>query len=198
MKILLTGFEPFGGETVNPSWQAALKTAEKIDFAEVLTVCLPVEYYKSVEIAIKAVDDFCPDAVLLTGQAGGRTCVSFENIAVNIADSDTPDNAGKALHTVNFTGGPDRLFSSLPLKEMVDAVNKIGLPAYISQNAGRFVCNHVFYGVLKHISDNNLNIKAGFAHVPFIPAQTVNKPERPSMSLENITECMFAALAVLR
>ncbi|MBO4392088.1 MAG: pyroglutamyl-peptidase I [Clostridia bacterium] len=198
MRILLTGFEPFGGEEVNPSWQAVLKAAKKIDFAEISTVCLPVEYYRSVDAAIKAVNDFCPDAVLLTGQAGGRTCVSFENAAVNIADSDTGDNAGRTLHTVNCQGGPDRLFSTLPVKEMVDAVNKSGFPAYISQNAGRFVCNHVFYGVLKYVSENKSDIKVGFAHVPFIPAQTVNKPEKPSMSLENIADCLVAALEVLK
>lgn len=197
MKILLTGFEPFGGEEVNPSWLSVEEVARKADFAVITPILLPVEYFSSVEKAVKAITIISPDVVLSVGQAGGRACVSFENTAVNISDSDTPDNSGKILHSVNCENGPEKLFSTLPLRDMVDAVNAKGLPAYISQNAGRFVCNHVFYGILKHISDNRLNIKAGFAHVPFIPAQTVSKPERPSMSLENINETLIAALSAL-
>ena len=197
MKILLTGFEPFGGEEINPSWEAVVRVAKKADFAKITPLLLPTEYYVSVDVAVNAIKELRPDAVLSVGQAGGRASVSFENVAVNIADSDLPDNSGRILHTVNCYGGPDRLFSTMPLKEMVDAVNKRGFPAYISHNAGRFVCNHVFYGVMKYILDEGLNIKAGFSHVPFLPGQTLQKPDKPSMSLENITEALLAALSAL-
>ncbi|MBQ6172229.1 MAG: pyroglutamyl-peptidase I [Clostridia bacterium] len=198
MKILLTGFEPFGGEEINPSWMTVKLIADTQPSADIFPLLLPVEYYKSVDVAINAVNDFAPDIILSVGQAGGRTCVNFENVAVNIADSDTPDNAGVILHTVNRINGPDRLYSTLPLAEMAEAINKKGFPVKISQNAGRFVCNHVFYGILNYISDHKLDIKAGFAHVPYIPSQTVKMPDRPSMSLENITECINAALSVLK
>ncbi len=198
MKILLTGFEPFGGEEINPSWMAVKSIADTLASDDIFPLLLPVEYYKSVDAAINAVNVFGPDVILSVGQAGGRTCVNFENVAVNIADSDTPDNAGVIIHTVNRINGPDRLYSTLPLAEMAEAVNKRGFPVKISQNAGRFVCNHVFYGILNYISDHKLDIKAGFAHVPYIPLQTVKMPDRPSMSLENITECLNEALSVLK
>jgi pyroglutamyl-peptidase len=198
MKILLTGFEPFGGEEINPSWMAVKSIADTLASDDIFPLLLPVEYYKSVDAAINAVNVFGPDVILSVGQAGGRTCVNFENVAVNIADSDTPDNAGVIIHTVNRINGPDRLYSTLPLAEMAEAVNKRGFPVKISQNAGRFVCNHVFYGILNYISANKLEIKAGFAHVPYIPLQTVKMPDRPSMSLENITECLNEALSVLK
>ncbi len=198
MKILLTGFEPFGGEKINPSWMAVKAIADTQYSFDIFPLLLPVEYYKSVDAVINTINSFEPDVVLSVGQAGGRTCVNFENVAVNIADSDTADNAGVILHTVNCKNGPDRLYSTLPLTEMAKAVNSMGFPVKISQNAGRFVCNHVFYGVLNYISDNKPDIIAGFAHVPYIPEQTVKMPDRPSMSLENITECIIAALSVLK
>ena len=197
MRILLTGFEPFGGETINPSWQAVQSVAGRGCFADVHTVLLPTEYYRSVSVAVAAIDDLSPDIVLSVGQAGGRTAVSFERVAVNIVDSDVPDNAGNVFHTVNCFGGKDQLFSTLPLDEMVEKVRRNGLPAYVSENAGRFVCNHVFYGILKHIAERGLNVKAGFCHVPYIPEQTTDKPFKPSMSLDNITDSIVAALAVL-
>ena len=197
MKILLTGFDPFGGENVNPSWLAVCAAAEKIGFADVKTLLLPTEYYASVNKVTDAINEFRPDAVVSVGQAGGRASVSFEHVAVNIIDSDTPDNAGVSLHSLNCTDGPDKFESTLPINEMVKAVNEAGLPAYISASAGRFVCNHVFYGVSKYVSDNSLPIKVGFIHVPFIPKQTVSRPNTASMSLENITESLVCALSVL-
>lgn len=197
MKILLTGFDPFGGENINPSWLAVCAAAEKIGFADVKTLLLPTEYYSSVNIATEAIKTFMPDVVVSVGQAGGRASVSFERVAVNVIDSDTPDNAGVSLHTVNCPDGPDKFETTLPVNEMVKAVNDSGLPAYISESAGRFVCNHVFYGLSKYVSDNSLPVKVGFVHVPFIPKQTVARPNTASMSLENITESLVSALSVL-
>ncbi|MBQ4627663.1 MAG: pyroglutamyl-peptidase I, partial [Clostridia bacterium] len=148
MKILLTGFDPFGGEKINPSWQAVCAAAEKIDFAEVKTLLVPTEYFTSVKKAVTAIGEFSPDVVVSVGQAGGRASVSFERVAVNIIDSDSPDNTGLRLHSLNCEGGADKIFSTLPVEDMVKAVNASGLPAYVSESAGRFVCNHLFYGLL--------------------------------------------------
>lgn len=197
MKILLTGFDPFGGEKINPSWQAVCAAAEKIDFAEVKTLLVPTEYFTSVKKAVKAIEEFSPDVVVSVGQAGGRASVSFERVAVNIIDSDSPDNTGLRLHSLNCEGGADKIFSTLPVEDMVKAVNASGLPAYVSESAGRFVCNHLFYGLLKYAFDNALPIRVGFIHVPFIPEQTVSRPNVASMSLENIADSIVSALTVL-
>ncbi len=197
MKILLTGFDPFGGETINPSWQAVCKTAEKINFAVVKTLLIPTEYYTSVKTAVSAIERFSPDVVICVGQAGGRASVNIERIAVNIADSDHADNAGVCLHTVNCPNGPEKLCTLLPVQNMADAINSVGLPALVSDNAGRFVCNHLFYGLLKYVSDNKLPINVGFIHVPFVPEQTISRPNVPSMSLTNISDSILAALSVL-
>lgn len=173
--ILLTGFEPFGGETVNPSWEAAQQAAAVLvaegQFA--VAVQLPCVFGASIDALAAAVRAHQPDSVLCVGQAGGRTEISLERVAVNIDDARIPDNAGnQPIDEPVRAGGPAAYFSTLPLKRSLRAVMEAGLPAAVSQTAGTYVCNHVFYGLMDLLArDRVTTARGGFIHVPFSTEQ---------------------------
>lgn len=173
--ILLTGFEPFGGETVNPSWEAAQQAAAVLvaegQFA--VAVQLPCVFGASIDALAAAVRAHQPDLVLCVGQAGGRTEISLERVAVNIDDARIPDNAGnQPIDEPVRAGGPAAYFSTLPLKRSLRAVMEAGLPAAVSQTAGTYVCNHVFYGLMDLLArDRVTTARGGFIHVPFSTEQ---------------------------
>ncbi|NLN42072.1 MAG: pyroglutamyl-peptidase I [Clostridiales bacterium] len=198
MKILITAFEPFGGEKVNPALEAMKLLPDKIGEAQILKLELPTVFKKSIEKVWQHIDEYEPDIVISLGQAGGRACISIERVAINIDDTTMADNEGNMpVDQPIFKDGENAYFSNLPIKNMVEDIKKAGIPANISNTAGTYVCNHVMYGVLYKIHKEKLDIKAGFIHVPFIPEQVVNKPERASMSLENIVKAVEIACRVL-
>ncbi|WP_028280621.1 pyroglutamyl-peptidase I [Arthrobacter sp. H5] len=172
--ILLTGFEPFGGETVNPSWLAVRQTADKLNAEGVpaTAVELPCVFHESIETLRRAIADHGPELVLCVGQAGGRDGVSLERIAINIDDARIPDNKGnQPIDSSVSAGGPAAYFSTLPIKQCLGDIGGAGIPAMVSQTAGTYVCNHVFYGLMDLLATQNDGARGGFIHVPFSTEQ---------------------------
>ena len=199
MKILLTGFDPFGGEPVNPAEEAVKRVRDNINGVEVIKITIPTVQTKSVEAIEKAIELHNPDIVISVGQAGGRFDITPERVAINIDDFRIPDNEGnQPTDEIIQADGKAAYFSNLPVKAMVKHMNDNGIPATLSNTAGTFVCNHVMYGILYMIDKKYPNIKGGFIHVPYIPSQVVTKPNIPSMSASDITKglelCIKAAI----
>ena len=195
--ILLTGFEPFNGAAINPSWEAvrALDGWSGPGFA-VVARQLPCVFGAANDALRTAVSTLRPDVVIAVGQAGGRSEISLERIAINVDDATIRDNAGaQPIDVPVVADGPAAYFSTLPVKAIVRALRLRGFPAGVSQTAGTFVCNHVFYGLMHHTAGQAL--KAGFIHVPFLPEQAADRPERPpSMALRDIVDALRIAVEV--
>ena len=195
MKILLTAFTPFDGESINPALEAMKLLPDKIGNLAVLKLEVPTVFGKSAKLAIEKIEREKPDFVLSIGQAGGRAEITPERIAINIDDAGIPDNEGnQPTDRPIYPDGENAYFSTLPVKAIVEAIKREGIPASISNSAGTYVCNHLMYSVLYSIKKNALPIKAGFIHVPYIPEQTVNKKDKASLSLEEIVRGLEAAL----
>ncbi|MFI2200248.1 pyroglutamyl-peptidase I [Streptomyces sp. NPDC020192] len=175
-RVLITGFAPFGGASVNPSWQAArLVAAEPPAGLTVTAAELPCVFGESVEALREAVHASAPDLVLCLGQAGGRPGVTVERVAVNLDDARIPDNKGRQpIDEAVVPGGPAAYFSSLPVKACVAAVRAAGVPAAVSHTAGTFVCNHVAYGLGHLIATELSHVRGGFVHVPWAPEQVTD------------------------
>ena len=195
MKILLTAFTPFDGESINPALEAMKLLPDKIGQLEVLKLEVPTVFGKSARLVLETIEQEKPDYVLSIGQAGGRAEITPERIAINIDDAGIPDNEGnQPVDRTIYPDGENAYFSTLPVKAIVEAIKREGIPASISNSAGTYVCNHLMYSVLYSIKKNALPIKAGFIHVPYIPEQTVNKKDKASLSLEEIVRGLEAAL----
>ncbi|CAM2867704.1 pyroglutamyl-peptidase I [Hathewaya histolytica] len=199
MKVLVTGFDPFGGEKINPALEAVKGLKNSISGAEIIKIEIPTVFKKSVAEVEKAIVKHNPDIVLCIGQAGGRFEISPERVAINMDDARIEDNEGnQPIDLPIFKDGAPAYFTSLPIKAMVKEMKENGVPGSISNTAGTFVCNHVMYGVLYLIDKKYPNMKGGFIHVPFIPEQVTEKRNMPSMSLELITKglelCIKAAV----
>jgi pyroglutamyl-peptidase len=198
MKILLTGFEPFGGSPVNPSSQVVSALAShSIENVELHTAILPVTHVSGPAALVRAIESSMPDVVLCLGQAGGRSVLSIERLAVNLLDDSIADNSGAVLTDQPVVaGGPAAYFVTLPVRALLGAIRAAGVPAELSLTAGAFLCNQVLYTLLHHIAVNALPIRAGFIHVPFLPEQVVDRPA-PSMGLETMCAGVHAALDCL-
>ena len=197
MKVLVTGFEPFGGEEINPSWEAVKALPDELNGATLLKVRLPVSFKRVREILPRLIAREKPDIILLTGQAGGRPNVTVERVAINIMDSTMPDNDGfKPEDEPVFEGAPDAYFATISVKGVVKALRKAGIPAGVSNTAGTYVCNTAMFTALHTIAVSGMETKAGFIHVPFSHAQALEKP-RPSMAQETINEAIRKALESL-
>jgi pyroglutamyl-peptidase len=198
MTILVTGFEPFGGEALNPSWEAVSRLNGDTGDARIERLLVPTTYADSIGTVTEAIDRLRPAAVVMVGQAGGRAELSIERVAINCDDAQAPDNGGVLREDAPIVSqGPTAYLATLPIKQIVAGLRSAGFPAAVSNTAGLFVCNHLFYGVLHHIVTHNLETQAGFIHVPFLPGQVVGKPGTPSMSLETMVaglDCMVAVL----
>ena len=195
MKILLTAFTPFDGENINPALEAMKLLPDKIGQLEVLKLEVPTVFGKSARLVLETIEQEKPDYVLSIGQAGGRAEITPERIAINIDDAGIPDNEGnQPVDRPIYPDGENAYFSTLPVKAMMEAIKKEGIPATVSNSAGTYVCNHLMYSVLYSIKKNALPIKAGFIHVPYIPEQTVNKKDKASLALEEIVRGLEAAL----
>ncbi|WP_247828687.1 pyroglutamyl-peptidase I [Arthrobacter antioxidans] len=171
--ILLTGFEPFGGESTNPSWQAAQRAAEllRAQGREAVAVEVPCVFGRSIEVLGGALARFEPEIVLCVGQAGGRERISLERVAINVDDARIPDNAGcRPVDEPVVAGGPAAYFSTLPIKACRETVAGLGIPVEVSQTAGTYVCNHLFYGLMD-LLEGRQGTRGGFVHVPFSAEQ---------------------------
>lgn len=194
MKVLVTGFEPFGGEEINPSWEAVKRLPDEIDGAELIKRQLPVTFKGVREILPRLIVEERPDVVILTGQAGGRPNITVERVAINVMDSTMSDNEGFAPEDEPiFEGAPAAYFATLPVKAIVKALREAKIPAAVSNTAGTYVCNTAMFTALHTIAVSGMETKAGFIHVPFIHEQALDKP-RPSMALETITRAFEVAV----
>lgn len=198
MKILLTAFTPFDGESINPALEAMKLLPDKIGNLAVLKLEVPTVFGKSANLVLETMEREKPDFVLSIGQAGGRAEITPERIAINIDDARIPDNEGnQPVDRPIYLDGENAYFSTLPVKAMVEAIKKEGLPAALSNSAGTYVCNHLLYSVLYYIQINALPIKAGFVHVPYIPEQTVEKKDKPSLPLAEIVIGLKASIEAI-
>lgn len=199
MKLLLTGFDPFGGETTNPALEAVQQLPDLMGGIEITKLVVPTVFGKSIDTVTDAMEKIGPDVVLCVGQAGGRNGITVERVAINCSDARIADNEGKQpVDEPIFSDGPAAYFSTLPIKQMVDAMKAEGIPAAVSNSAGTFVCNQLLYGVLYTIEKSGLATKAGFIHVPYIPSQAAEKQEMPSsMALSDIIKGLKTAISAL-
>ena len=194
MRILYTGFSPFGGESINPSFEALKLLPEKIAGAEVVIREIPTEFGRGPEAVLKAVKELSPDAVICVGQAGGRASVTPEYIGINCRNARIPDNAGQKPEFERIRPeGPDGIFSRLPVALIAEKCREKGIPAAVSYSAGTYVCNDLMYALLR--TYENTAVRAGFIHVPCLPEQAGDK--YPSMTKEEIVMALEAAIGVL-
>lgn len=195
--VLLTGFDPFGGETINPSWEAVRALQGKhIAGRRVVARQLPTSFSQAPALLLDALHSVEPDLVICVGQAGGRTKISLERIAINVCDARIPDNDGAQPREVPaIPRGPDGLFSTLPLHACLAAMQAASIPAEISNNAGTYVCNQVMY-VLLHELRRHPQSRGGFLHIPFIPEQALYHRDAPSMALDKVIEALRCIVRV--
>jgi len=198
MKLLLTAFTPFGGESINPALEAVKEVKDKIANLDIIKLEVPTVFRKSVHTVIEAMEREKPDFVLCVGQAGGRAGITPERVAINIDDARIPDNEGnQPIDRTIYPDGENAYFSDLPVNAMVEAIKKAGLTSILSNSAGTYVCNHLMYGVLYHINKTYKEMKGGFIHVPYVPVQTIDKPDKPSMPLWDIVRGLEAAISAI-
>ena len=194
MKILVTGFTPFGGEQINPSWEAARRLPNRIGGAELIKHEIPTEFDASGAALHKLLTELRPDAVLCVGQYGGANCIRVERVAVNLRDARIADNAGRQpTDEPVVTGGPDAYFATIPTRRIVDALRERDIPARLSYSAGTFVCNDLLYCALHESAQGYPAMRCGFIHVPYLPEQT-RDGSAPSMSLALMVEALTSAV----
>ena len=195
MKVLVTGFDPFGGESINPAWEAVKVIKDEIAGAEIVKMQIPTVVGKSIAKIHDKMVEINPDIVIAVGQAGGRFGVTPERVAINVTDARIPDNEGnQPIDEPIFADGDAAYFSNLPVKAMVQEIKNAGYPTSLSNTAGTYICNHVMYGILYYIQKEFPNVHGGFIHVPFAASQVVNKPNTPSMAIADITAAIEAAI----
>lgn len=183
MKILVTGFDAFGKDSINPASLILDELPSEILGAKIITSVIPTIAYQSLEVIGKQIQSHHPDMILSIGQAGGRSEITLERIGINLNDFRIPDNAGQQLkNTPVFADGPDAYFTNLPILSIEAHLQEMKIPCSISNSAGTFVCNHVLYGVRYYCEHHALNIRSGFVHVPYLPEQTLTN-HQPSMCL---------------
>ena len=198
MKLLLTAFEPFGGEAVNPAEEAMGRMPDRVGDVEIVKLAVPVTFAGCLAPVAEAIEREAPDAVLCLGQAGGRAAITPERVAVNVDDARIPDNAGEQpVDRPAVPGGPAAYFATLPVKAMAEAIRAAGVAAEVSNTAGTFVCNHLMYAVLHLLAERYPGVRAGFMHVPFVPEQTGDKPGQPSMPLADMVRGLTAAVGAI-
>ena len=195
--VLITGFEPFGGEAVNPSWEVVKQLdGVMISGQQVVVKQLPCVFGEALTVLNQALDAHQPQLTIAVGQAGGRVDITVERVAINVDDARIPDNKGQQpIDEPIVAGGPAAWFSSLPIKAIVSALRQQGIPASVSQTAGTFVCNHVMYGLL-HKLQGKAGLKGGFMHIPYLPEQAATHPGEASMAVATVRAALETAIAV--
>ena len=197
MKILLTAFDPFADEKINPTLEVLKKLEDNILDVQLIKLELPTVFDKSSKILEEKIKEVKPDVILSLGQAGGRSKITVERIAINVDDANIKDNEGnKPIDQKIKNDGENAYFSTLPIKAIVEEIKKAGIPAEISNSAGTFVCNHIMYEDL-YLAEKYGNIKAGFIHIPFLPEQVIDKKDMPSMNISDIKKALEIAIATI-
>lgn len=196
MKILITGFDPFGGETANPAYEAVKLLPDTVAGAKIIKMEVPTQFFRAGEVLEAAMQKHKPDAVICIGQAGGRAAITPEKVGINLMDGRIPDNAGYQPVDVPIREDGERAyFSSLPVKAMVHRIQEAGIPAALSYTAGTYVCNYLLYTLLYLIDKKYPSVRGGFIHVPYAMEQAVNKPlGTPSMDLRQIARGLEKAV----
>ena len=193
-KLLITGFEAFGGEPTNPSWDAVCRLPDFICDFSITKLCLPVVFGEAPEKAIAAAKDLAPDVILCIGQAGGRSAVTPEMVGINLRYANIPDNAGNQPNDDKIVdGGSAAFFSTLPVRKIAENIKSKGIAAQVSYSAGAYVCNDLFYSLLYHFKESKTQV--GFIHVPYSDEQ--RKENMPSMSLDTIAQALIAAIEAI-
>ena len=195
MKILVTGFDPFGGEEVNPAIETVKRLPDTIGGAKIIKLEIPTVCHQSLRVIDEAIAGYDPDVVLSVGQAGGRPDITVERVGINVDDCRIPDNAGNQIVDEPIDAdGPAAYFVTVPIKAMVQRIRERNIPASVSNTAGTFVCNHVTYGVCHLLAVKYPGKRSGFIHIPFLPQQAVDKKNMPSMSQDMMVEAIAAAI----
>lgn len=190
-KILITGFEPFGGEKINPAWEAVKRLKDRTESRELIKLEIPTSFQKAAALVLQKMKEIEADVVISVGQAGGSYGILVERVAINVADARIPDNEDyQPVDLKIVEEGENAYFSTLDIKKLVAAVKDLGIPSEVSNSAGTYVCNYVLYSVLHAIAKSGSPTKAGFIHVPYIPQQVVEKKETASMDLESIVKAL--------
>ncbi|UHA74261.1 pyroglutamyl-peptidase I [Paenibacillus sp. 481] len=190
--ILLTGFDPFGQETINPSWEAVRQLdGEQVEDYIIRAVQLPTSFRRSAATLRAAMQQHKPDAVICVGQAGGRPDITLERVAVNVIDARIPDNdKEQPIDVPVVPNGPAAYWTTLPVKTIRSALHEQGIPSSISYTAGTFVCNAIFYELMHETAAWDRSCAAGFVHIPFLPEQAASYPNSPSMSLSSVVTAL--------
>lgn len=203
-KLLITGFQPFDGESVNPALEVAKGLQGKtINGYEVIAREIPVVRFEALKAVQTAIEELQPDAVITIGQAGGRPDITVERVGINIDDFRIPDNKGnQPIDEPVVTGGPVAYWATLPIKKMVANVKAQGIPASVSNSAGTYVCNHLLYGLLHYLTTQGKTaIPAGFIHIPYLPEQMAVRSGKDAqvatMSLDTLLKGFEAMIAAL-
>lgn len=199
MKLLITGFDPFGGADINPAYEAVKKLPDQIGAVTMIKLEIPTVFRKDGEVLEQAIREQKPDIVLCVGQAGGRSGITVEKVAINLMEARIPDNDGQQpLDEKVCEDGENAYFATVPVKAMVSAIQERGIPSSVSYTAGTYVCNDIMYRLLYMAERTYTGIRAGFIHVPYLPEQVVNLPEgTPSMTAELIAEALHAAIEAI-
>ena len=192
--LIITGFDPFGGESVNPAWEAVRRLPDTIGEYRLTKFQIPTRFSAAAEAVLAVAEADSPDVILCIGQAGGRSASTPERIAINLNDARIPDNGGfQPAEQPIDPDGPDGIFATVPVSAMAEAIRAAGIPGQVSLSAGAFVCNDTLYRLLRHYAGTETRV--GFIHVPFLPEQA--KEGVPSMTLEQIIAGLTAAISVL-
>lgn len=183
---------------MNPALEAVKLVSPRIGNVEIVKLEVPTVFRKSIDKLVEAMEKEKPDAVLCVGQAGGRFDITPERVAINVDDARIKDNEGNQPVGAIYEDGENAYFATLPIKAMVQKIRDAGLPASVSNTAGTFVCNHIMYGLLYHIAKNFPSVRGGFIHVPFIPAQVVDRPSpSPSLGMTDIARGLEEAIKAI-
>ncbi|SPA28150.1 pyroglutamyl-peptidase I [Cupriavidus taiwanensis] len=196
--VLLTGFEPFEDEPINPSWEAVRALdGERVGDAVIVARQLPCVFGAALDAIAELLDALRPTLVIAVGQAGGRAEMSVERVAINVDDARIADNAGaQPIDTAIAADGPAAYFATLPIKAMVRDMRAAGVPASVSQTAGTFVCNHVFYGLMHRLARQPAGaVRGGFIHIPYLPEQAARHPGQPCLAHETLVKGLRTAVA---
>ncbi len=193
-KLLVTGFDPFGGATVNPAREAVMRLPDTVGGYEITKLEIPTVFGLAAETVLRVAETLRPHAILCVGQAGGRSAVTPEVVAINLREASIPDNAGNIpVNTPVIENAPAAYFATLPVRDMVKAVKEKGIPCTLSYSAGAFVCNDLLYTLLHHYRDTD--VKVGFVHIPCLPEQA--KEGVASMEPDTVAEALTAMIGVL-
>ncbi|MCH9276034.1 pyroglutamyl-peptidase I [Bifidobacterium amazonense] len=197
--ILVTGFDPFGGEPVNPAFEAVKLLPDDIAGATVVGLEIPTAFTRSAQVVEEAIERERPDWVLCVGQAGGRAAITVERVAINLAEASIPDNDGEQPFDAPLReDGDTAYFATLPVKAMVRNINDHGIPAAVSYTAGTYVCNAIMYHVLYLLDRRFPGVKGGFIHVPYAVEQGVGKSAAtPTMAVATMAKALEYAIEAI-